>query len=215
MTCYDIYALPLPPTPKMILDEYMVDVFEETVGKLSYPAQPGYVAGLVSACWRRFGKRPIGDYEYTYWMETFLDKVNYEWAIYVKTLDLQFGTDVISLYDNKETIKDLTTTQDDKLRTDNLNQTLDTETLTETEDLPDTASGATKYINNRVTGSGTNTGSNTGTVGEDNLSTMDKDMTIERINALNVEQINKMNDAYRVMAEKFINLLDPMFMNRW
>jgi hypothetical protein len=215
MSCIDIYAIPLPPTPNYIKTTYNRDVFEETVGTLVYPAQPNYIPELVQQCWRRFQERPIGDYDYEYWISMFGAKVNYEWAYFVKTLDLQFGPDVLKLYDNKETIKDLTTNQEDKLRTDALNQTLDTDLLSEVEDLPDTASGTTKYINKRITDTNTSTGSNTGTVGEDNLATMDKNASIERINSLNVEQINKLNEAYRTMAESFIFLLEPMFLNRW
>ena len=58
----------LPDTPDLILTTAGIDVFEATIGSLTYDPT-SVVDDLVDAAWERFGYRPIGDYNYEHWIK--------------------------------------------------------------------------------------------------------------------------------------------------
>ena len=85
----------LPDTPDLILTTAGIDVFEATIGSLTY-SDTTVVDDLVDAAWERFGQRPIGDYDYEHWLTTFADAVKYNWRWYVKSLPLILATPIIT-----------------------------------------------------------------------------------------------------------------------
>lgn len=259
----------IPPTPAYIKANYVngsaqpFDVFAETVGKLTFTADPTIITKLVNICWRRFRNRPIGDYDYEVWTEALDDKVNEIWYGYKRTISLLLKETVADIDVSKEITaesvvndRDAVTTNDLTM-TNNLTENLDSlqttagtvgrvestsETgtnTTETEDLPDTAAGATKYINGRVvvtpdldkTGSATdttdmdvtvdasrvNTGTvkNTGSVTVADGSTVDRDVTITRNDEMESERVLKAHDSIMRGVERFAKDLEPLFLNRW
>ena len=85
----------LPDTPDLILTTAGIDVFEATIGSLTY-SDSSVVDDLVEAAWERFGQRPIGDYDYEHWLTTFADAVKYNWRWYVKSLPMILATPIIT-----------------------------------------------------------------------------------------------------------------------
>jgi hypothetical protein len=265
----DNCRITLPPTPAYIKANYLngtgqpYDVFAETVGKLTFVADPTIITKLVDICWRNFRNRPIGDFDYEYWTAALDDKVNSIWYGYKRTISLLLKDTVADIVESSEiTAEGVTNSRDalttnDLTETNNLTENVDslqttagtvgrvesgTETGTstvETEDNPDSAAGATKYLNGRVvttpdlakTGSATdtsdmdvtvdaskvNTGTvkNTGTVAVADDSVIDRDVTITRNNEMESERILRAHDAVMLGVEKFAKELEPMFMNRW
>jgi hypothetical protein len=75
--------------------------------------------------------------------------------------------------------------------------------ITESENDPDTAAGATKYVSNR---------------GENNtngLSSYQHNSTTTRNQGLDMDMLNKLIDGLKVSNFAFVKELDPLFMNRW
>lgn len=184
----------LPDTPELILDENAVDVFELTIGSLTYGVA-GVVDNLVDLAWAKYGRRPIGDYDYEYWMESLNDEVKLAWEWYEPALTAYLAG-LTDLNDSIITVdEDITRAIDEvdantttNTGTDNVVDTNTAGTVvvagtssstttynesipytstvtTENEIHPDTAAGVTKYVDSRGTTTTTDTNNHTGTVG--------------------------------------------------
>lgn len=176
----------LPDTPDVILLTTGTDVFEVTIGSLTYTPDPDVIDDLVEQAWERFGYRPIGDYNYEDWLLRFNNKVKYEYRWYLKALPLilsdtnlspdesmtvttgsvvnVIATDVTGSNTNdvdNTTTNNLTNTS---TTTNNLTHTdANTDTITQ-EVMPDTT-GSSTYLSGRTIDTIANTGRDTGTVG--------------------------------------------------
>lgn len=203
----DQFRIPLPYTPAEIKEQFTndlgqpLDVFAETVGKLTYSDDPTIPGKLVDQCWHRFRRRPIGDYDYQFWLECLNDRLGEIWPAYSKTLALLTSpalassavsketiTETTSRERSADTIQDLTTinnltTEQENIESHNDHQVVDETVVVEDEDKPDTPPvGTTKYLSKRSTTSrngttDTNGGiTNTGTIV--NTGTVDNEGTI-------------------------------------
>lgn len=203
MTC----CICLPPTPEEILLEYEVDVFEETVGQLSYPSNDAVVPMLVRLCWQRFRRRCIGDFDYEYWMVLLNDRVLSAWEWYSRTVDKYMDDSISDLPQITETESELTTGQSSVTA---VNETSE-ERRNEGEDMPNTPASLNKYLTVR---------------GEDSREVMDsgesetstegsRTLTRTREDGLRAEAYNRLNNALKEASMAFVRELDSMFMNRW
>lgn len=106
----------LPLTPKEILANHAVDVFDETIGALSYAPDPTVITALQAQAWAKFRNRPIGDYDYEYWLEQLADLVNLNWIWYSKTLAVLLDAEQLTIAAQKDvtsetTVRDLDATE--------------------------------------------------------------------------------------------------------
>lgn len=245
MITFSRYSVPLPDTPKIIKEKYKddednpLDVFEITLGKLTIDGFSDAIDVIIDMCWRRFRNRPIGDYDYKYWLEALDDKVNYIWPVYSKLFKKCLESDIVAIYTGKDeitenaintkaavTTQDLTVTNNLTESTEN-NQVMNETTIVESEDNPDVAAGSTKYLSNRsnterntetdinATTNNTGTIKNTGTINNDDETINERTSRIERQDGMNAENLVRVGDALKEIVEKFMLELEPLFLNRW
>lgn len=236
-------SVPLPRTPDDILLYDGVDVFKETIGTMSDTKYQSLLTNLTDTCWLRFRSRPLGNYDYTYWMQCFLDKCLYEWRKYVKTLDLMLDSNNITLRTYSEIVtvtssdvedisgsahNDTDTQGDSTVGIDGTNVRTPS-LVTSGEDQPDIAAGTTQYLSNRTTVSGTEgvvsasdeirheTAAITGDNTSQSTAAKDHNENSERsvYDGLPTEQLLKLMDLVDKLNDRFTDKLDHLFMNRW
>lgn len=103
----------LPLTPKEILANHAVDVFDETIGALSYAPDPTVITALQAQAWAKFRNRPIGDYDYEYWLEQLADLVNLNWIWYSKTLAVLLDAEQLTIAAQKDVMTETTVRDSD------------------------------------------------------------------------------------------------------
>ncbi len=170
-----------PMSPTQILETTGRDVFEESIGLLSYTPNPDIVPGLVKKAWQRWRFRGIGDYDRERWFLIFNDSVQFEWEWYRRALDLILSDAMTSLPESRTV------------------EIISENALTEVEDMPDTATGDTKYLSDRSNSTRDGTVTTTARLGmNDDATTI---ITIAR--------------RLREAEEIFFHRLDDLFINRW
>lgn len=220
MTCSNCRIV-MPLTPKEIKEKYLdslgnpYDVFALSIGKLTLTGHPSVIPALVDICWRRFKNRPIGDYDYEVWFEALDDKVNDIWYSYKRTIPLFMNSNIASLVTGKETVIENVINARDALTTNNLTESVDNTEITENEDNPDSGAGVLKYLSNRSNVVIDAAKVNTGTVTATDDLTVDRDSTIERTEGLAAVLSLEINDAIREGFDRFLNEIEPLFLNRW
>lgn len=222
MSCDDgCCKITMPLTPKEIKEQYLdslnqpFDVFALSVGKLTLDGHPTVIPALVDICWRRFRNRPIGDYDYKVWFEALDDKVNDIWYSYKRTIPLFMNPDIASLVSGKETTTETVVNDRDALTTNNLTETVDNTEITENEDNPDSEAGVLKYLSNRSNVVIDAAKVNTGTVAATDDLTITRDTVIEREDGLTAVSSLEISDAIRAGFDRFMDELEPLFLNRW
>jgi len=251
----------LPNTPADILASTGTDVFAVTIGSL-VGASPTVIANLQKLAWAKYRNRPIGDYDSDYWLQALQDAVDINWDWYLRVLPedvglgstydmtsettqqvdravvgANTGTATITNQHKSGTIIDSRPTS--STTTYNTSNPSGSTITTESEAHPDTAAGATKYLDGRTLETIVNTASMTGTVAvsatdvnthtnteliEDKTvnalaNTTDEDVTTVTTtnvrNNLKAANFNKVSAEVRVASMAFVNALEPLFMNRY
>lgn len=236
----DSCRITLPLTPKEILETYTVDVFDESIGALEYLPDATVITALKSQAWNRFGRRPIGDYDYEYWLDCFKEHVNNVWFWYSKTLSVLLDSEQISIaatksVDSETTVRDMDGTVDETRSNVNTKDGTVASTLAngkiivqsesksgsdlvEEEANPDTEAGATKYLSKRTTSTPgaenevttTNSGNDVNTTNDDTIIT--DEGTTGIVNAEDeTVTVERTNSIYDGLnAEAVIRLMDAV-----
>lgn len=241
MTCYgDNCRITIPLTPEEILAKYEVDVFDETIGALTYTPDATVIPALTAQAWARFRNRPIGDYDYEYWLEQLTDVVNNAWIWYSKTLAVLLDAEQVSIAAQKDVTaettvrdKDATISEDrdatvvkavdGSVTLANGKVTVQAESKTgsdvvETEEYPDVAADSTAYLSGRVTTTpgaentvtSTNSGSDVQTIDNDETVT-DSVLTVTDNAEDETVTVSRTNTIYSGLnAEATLKLMDAI-----
>lgn len=236
-----VYRYVLPDTPKDILDTASIDVFELTIGSLVY-SPTSVIDDLVDSAWERFGRRPIGDFDYEYWIEVFNDAVVHEYRWYSKALPLILSADMLSLYVNTGSMTESDSVTSESDSTTNVageSDATNTTTLGSVntkggtvvvgqETMPDTVS-ASSYLAGRNTTTDTTTSTDSGenevVIAETNsnesvsegTTTTTRTHTIHdnRKDKLTIEITMEIAKKLDDLNELYLSKLDKYFMSRW
>lgn len=188
MVCFDY---DFPPTPQEIKNDSVSprDIFAETIGVLVMPPSPVTIQ-LQAQAWNRFRNRCIGDVDIDYFIQCLADRVNDAWIWYSQIVSILSESDITALYDSESTV---TTSSD---------STASSEGESSEESPPSTPVDGRSYLTGKSNSSSEQTGSSDGS----SISKNSSGMKIERFNKL-AEEMRKAN-------ARFINELEPLFMNR-
>lgn len=208
----------LPKSPQEIKNEMMLDIFETAIAELE--ADTVTTTALELACWSKFRRRAIGDWDVEYWHQNLKDKMTEIWPVYRHKCE----------YFNNLVIWDMTTGKRQEVRdiSSQINSTVAVDSVTETDNTVDDTvevennpesviATDTKYLANRNTTRNVLDGvvtDNTDTVSDEIGSSTDTFIVTDTA-GLGIEIANKIYDNIRNPYRDFANELDGLFMNRW
>lgn len=180
-----------PWTVQQLKDHFGLDVFAETILKLSFPDRPEVITELYDLAWSRYRNRSIGDYDRDYWLSMLNDRVQSVWSWY-KNIASEIYSSSIAVIQSASASETSTSTAAGSSTSHN-----------ESEDRPDIEAGSKKYLSARSDQSGTNEQSSSGSI----LST--------RLDGPKAKVANEVMDELRTLNQAFVRELEPMFLNRW
>lgn len=180
-----------PWTVQQLKDNFGLDVFGETIKKLSFPAKPEIITDLYNLAWARYRNRFIGDYDRDYWLSMLNDRVQSVWSWY-KNIASEIYSSSISVIQSGSTSDTSTSTASGTSTTHN-----------ESEDRPDIEAGTKKYLSARS--------DQTGTSGQ----TASGSSSSTRIDGSMAKVANEVMEELKTLNQAFVRELDSMFMNRW
>lgn len=180
-----------PWTVQQLKDNFGLDVFAETIMKLSFPDRPEIITDLYNLAWARYRNRFIGDYDRDYWLSMLNDRVQSIWSWY-KNIASEIYSSSIAVIQSGSTSDTSTSTASGTSTAHN-----------ESEDRPDTEAGSKKYLSARSDQSGTS--GQTGTASGSST----------RLDGPKAKVANEVMDELKTLNQAFVRELDSMFMNRW
>jgi hypothetical protein len=180
-----------PWTVQQLKDNFGLDVFGETIKKLSFPDRPEVITELYNLAWARYRNRSIGDYDRDYWLSMLNDRVLSIWSWY-KNIASEIYSSSIAVIQSGSTSETSTSTGSGTSTVHN-----------ESEDRPDIEAGTKKYLSARSDQSGTSgqTASASG--------------SSTRLDGPKAKVANEVMDELKTLNQAFVRELDSMFMNRW
>ena len=180
-----------PWTVQQLKDHFGLDVFAETILKLSFPAKPEIITDLYNLAWARYRNRSIGDYDRDYWLSMLNDRVLSIWSWY-KNIANEIYSSSIAVIQSGSTSETSTSTASGTSTAHN-----------ESEDRPDIEAGAKKYLSARSDQTGTSGQTSSGSVSS------------TRLDGPKAKVANEVMEELKTLNQAFVRELDSMFMNRW
>ena len=187
----------IPPTPRYILDNYVVDVFEDSLKSLpGIETMPEVKTALYNHMFDRFCGRPIGLHDYVDWQYYFNRVVSNTWAYYRHVANQIHVDHDVAISTARYKINGTVT---------NTNSG-DVTTITESEKMPNVPISETdKYLDGRGKTAATDSSGNNSV--SENL--------VENSDGLSVELLHNVSMALKKLSRMFGDDLEEMFMNRW